>query len=100
LYRSTALDEDKLQQLGITHVLNAAKGQTFTCVNTDAQFYKTGIIFHGIPASDVPHFEINTTSRKHQISLQVLLALIELVEKMEESLSIVKEGSVVLQPLS
>lgn len=58
--RQTAVNESDLQQLGITHILNAAKGtKKFTHVNTNADFYKSGIIFHGIPATDILTYKIN-----------------------------------------
>ncbi|EDO29666.1 predicted protein [Nematostella vectensis] len=56
----TAMEEDQLVALGVTHVLNAAQGtKRLSHVNTDASFYKSGIIFHGIPATDVFMFKLN-----------------------------------------
>lgn len=50
----------RLKRLGITHILNAAEGNSFMHVNTSAEFYAgTGIIYHGIPASDTDHFDIS-----------------------------------------
>uniref|UniRef100_A0A665V8V7 Dual specificity protein phosphatase n=1 Tax=Echeneis naucrates TaxID=173247 RepID=A0A665V8V7_ECHNA len=47
-------------RLGVTHILNAAEGNSFMHVNTNAEFYAgTGIIYHGIPASDTDHFDIS-----------------------------------------
>lgn len=60
LPRTTAQNEDQLCQLGVTHVLNAAKGtKPFSHVNTNAEFYKSGIKFLGIPATDIMMFKIN-----------------------------------------
>ncbi|XP_029364589.1 dual specificity protein phosphatase 3-like isoform X2 [Echeneis naucrates] len=50
----------RLKRLGVTHILNAAEGNSFMHVNTNAEFYAgTGIIYHGIPASDTDHFDIS-----------------------------------------
>lgn len=50
----------RLKRQGVTHVLNAAKGNSFMHVNTGPEFYaSTGIIYHGIPASDTDHFDIS-----------------------------------------
>lgn len=50
----------RLKRQGVTHILNAAEGNSFMHVNTDAEFYAgTGIIYHGIPASDTDHFDIS-----------------------------------------
>ena len=60
LKRSVARNECHLQQLGITHVLNAAYGQKkFYFVDTGPDFYKSGIIFHGIPGVDLPRFNLS-----------------------------------------
>uniref|UniRef100_A0A8C7WRU0 Dual specificity protein phosphatase n=1 Tax=Oryzias sinensis TaxID=183150 RepID=A0A8C7WRU0_9TELE len=50
----------RLKRIGITHILNAAEGNSFMHVNTSAQFYAgTGIVYHGVPASDTDHFDIS-----------------------------------------
>uniref|UniRef100_A0A8C6UYJ8 Dual specificity protein phosphatase n=1 Tax=Neogobius melanostomus TaxID=47308 RepID=A0A8C6UYJ8_9GOBI len=50
----------RLKRLGITHILNAAEGNSFMHVNTSADFYGgSGITYHGIPASDTDHFDIS-----------------------------------------
>lgn len=50
----------RLKRLGITHILNAAEGNSYMHVNTNAEFYAgTGIIYHGVPASDTDHFDIS-----------------------------------------
>uniref|UniRef100_A0A3Q3N1M9 Dual specificity protein phosphatase n=1 Tax=Mastacembelus armatus TaxID=205130 RepID=A0A3Q3N1M9_9TELE len=50
----------RLKRLGVTHILNAAEGNSFMHVNTNAEFYAgTGITYHGIPASDTDHFDIS-----------------------------------------
>ncbi|KAL7861161.1 hypothetical protein AOLI_G00175100 [Acnodon oligacanthus] len=57
---SVALSVRRLQQLGVTHVLNAAEGDSFMHVNTGAEFYTgTDIIYHGIPACDTDHFNLS-----------------------------------------
>ncbi|RVE69018.1 hypothetical protein OJAV_G00073470 [Oryzias javanicus] len=50
----------RLKRIGITHILNAAEGNSFMHVNTSPQFYAgTGIVYHGVPASDTDHFDIS-----------------------------------------
>ena len=60
-FRSVARDESQLQELGVTHILNAAYGLTkkFYFVNTGPDFYKSGIIFHGIPGVDMARFDLS-----------------------------------------
>lgn len=58
-FSATAMDEGKLQKLGITHVLNAAFGTTFYHVKTGPGYYReSGFIFHGIPAMDMFTFKL------------------------------------------
>lgn len=58
--RFVAMNVMRLKRQGISHILNAAEGNSFMHVNTDAEFYAgTGIIYHGIPASDTDHFDIS-----------------------------------------
>ncbi|XP_033827792.1 dual specificity protein phosphatase 3-like [Periophthalmus magnuspinnatus] len=50
----------RLKRLGITHILNAAEGNSFMHVNTNAEFYSgSGITYHGIPANDTDHFDLS-----------------------------------------
>ncbi|XP_069808145.1 dual specificity protein phosphatase 3 [Dendropsophus ebraccatus] len=50
----------RLQRLGITHILNAAEGNSFMHVNTNTAFYSgTGITYHGIKANDRPNFDLS-----------------------------------------
>ena len=59
IFSSIALDEAKLQRLKVTHVLNAAYGQKkFMHVNTGPDYYKSGIIYQGIQATDIAGFKI------------------------------------------
>ncbi|XP_068605657.1 dual specificity protein phosphatase 3-like [Brachionichthys hirsutus] len=49
-----------LKRQGITHILNAAEGNSLMHVNTNPAFYLgSGITYHGIPASDTNHFDIS-----------------------------------------
>lgn len=58
--RIGAMNVTRLKRQGVTHVLNAAEGNSFMHVNTGPEFYaSTGIIYHGIPASDTDHFDIS-----------------------------------------
>ena len=58
--RFVATNAMRLKRLGITHILNAAEGNSYMHVNTNAEFYAgTGIIYHGVPASDTDHFDIS-----------------------------------------
>ncbi|KAJ3601100.1 hypothetical protein NHX12_032073 [Muraenolepis orangiensis] len=55
--RSTLLLSNRL---GITHVLNAAEGNSLMHVNTNAEFYEdAAIAYHGVPASDTDHFDLS-----------------------------------------
>ncbi|XP_061159659.1 dual specificity protein phosphatase 3-like [Syngnathus typhle] len=55
-----ATNTTRLKSLGITHILNAAEGNSFMHVNTSAEFYAgTGITYHGVAASDTDHFDIS-----------------------------------------
>lgn len=50
----------RLQKLGVTHILNAAEGNSFMHVNTNAEFYAgTGITYHGIKANDTEQFNLS-----------------------------------------
>ncbi|XP_029542447.1 dual specificity protein phosphatase 3-like [Oncorhynchus nerka] len=55
-----AMNTMRLKKLGITHILNAAEGNSFMHVNTNAEFYAgTGITYHGMGASDTDHFDLS-----------------------------------------
>uniref|UniRef100_A0A4W4H747 Dual specificity protein phosphatase n=1 Tax=Electrophorus electricus TaxID=8005 RepID=A0A4W4H747_ELEEL len=50
----------RLQQLGVSHILNAAEGDSYMHVNTGVAFYAgTGIVYHGIPANDTDDFSLS-----------------------------------------
>ncbi|XP_023670038.2 dual specificity protein phosphatase 3 isoform X1 [Paramormyrops kingsleyae] len=50
----------RLRRLGVTHILNAAEGNSFMHVNTSAEFYAgTGIVYHGMKANDTEHFDLS-----------------------------------------
>ncbi|XP_074079877.1 dual specificity protein phosphatase 3 [Macrotis lagotis] len=60
-----AQDISKLQQMGITHVLNAAEGRSFMHVNTSAQFYEgSNITYLGIKANDTKEFNLSVFFEK------------------------------------
>lgn len=49
----------RLEELGVTHVVNCACGTEFNMVNTNEDyFHKSGIAFHGIPARDTWKFQL------------------------------------------
>ncbi|XP_069835370.1 dual specificity protein phosphatase 13A-like isoform X1 [Dendropsophus ebraccatus] len=54
---NTANNRYELWKLGITHVLNAAHGRRYSEGNPE--FYGTTIIYHGVPANDVPEFDMS-----------------------------------------
>ncbi|KAJ7337192.1 Dual specificity protein phosphatase 3 [Desmophyllum pertusum] len=57
---STAMDEGELQNLGITHLLNAAHGKKLYHVQTGPDYYsESGIIYHGVPAMDMFTFKLD-----------------------------------------
>ncbi|XP_035253370.1 dual specificity protein phosphatase 3-like [Anguilla anguilla] len=50
----------RLQKLGVTHILNAAEGNSFMHVNTSAEFYAgSGMAYRGMQASDTDHFDLS-----------------------------------------
>ena len=54
------MNEGELQELGITHILNAAHGKKFYHVQTGPDYYRgSGIIYHGIPAMDMFTFKLD-----------------------------------------
>ncbi|CAL8257262.1 unnamed protein product [Lota lota] len=50
-------DKFGLWQLGITHVLNAAHGKM--CCKGSDDFYGTTVKYHGVPANDLPTFDLS-----------------------------------------
>ncbi|KAF7649561.1 hypothetical protein LDENG_00139160 [Lucifuga dentata] len=55
-----AMNVTRLKRLGVTHILNAAEGNSFMHVNTNANFYaSTGMIYRGVPADDTDHFQLS-----------------------------------------
>ncbi|KAF4091704.1 hypothetical protein AMELA_G00039810 [Ameiurus melas] len=58
--RTVATNVKLLQQLRVTHILNAAEGDSYMHVNTGAEYYvDTGIIYHGVPANDMDYFNLS-----------------------------------------
>lgn len=51
-------DKFRLWQLGITHVLNAAHGKL--CCKGSDDFYGTTVKYYGVPANDLPTFDLST----------------------------------------
>ncbi|XP_017290451.1 dual specificity protein phosphatase 3-like [Kryptolebias marmoratus] len=50
----------RLKRLGVTHILNAAEGNSYMHVNTSAEFYAgSGIVYHGVTANDTDHFDLS-----------------------------------------
>ncbi|XP_077310158.1 dual specificity protein phosphatase 13A-like isoform X2 [Lithobates pipiens] len=47
----------ELWKLGITHVLNAAHGRMHS--DGSPEFYGSSITYHGVPANDLPDFDIS-----------------------------------------
>jgi len=59
--KELGVDIAGLQALGVTHVLNAAKGHHIGQVDTSAGYFrKAGIEFLGVPATDSPTFPIRS----------------------------------------
>ncbi|XP_028982749.1 dual specificity protein phosphatase 13-like [Betta splendens] len=50
-------DKLGLSQLGITHVLNAAHGKL--CCKGSDDFYGTTVKYYGVPANDLPTFDLS-----------------------------------------
>lgn len=57
LPRATANNRFELWKLGITHVLNAAHGGLYCQGNAD--FYGSSVSYLGVPAHDLPEFDIS-----------------------------------------
>ncbi|BFZ22177.1 hypothetical protein BsWGS_25216 [Bradybaena similaris] len=56
---SMALKPNVLKLMGITHVVNVCMGRMFSQTNTSSEFYKVhDIEFFGIPAMDIPNFNL------------------------------------------
>jgi len=59
--KDLGIDIEALQSLGVTHVLNAAKGHHIGQVDTNPGYFrKAGIEFLGVPATDSPTFPIRS----------------------------------------
>ncbi|XP_013012504.1 dual specificity protein phosphatase 13A isoform X2 [Cavia porcellus] len=56
--RATANNRFELWKLGITHVLNAAHGGLYCQGGPD--FYGSSVSYLGVPAYDLPNFDIST----------------------------------------
>ncbi|KAJ7989934.1 hypothetical protein DPEC_G00309630 [Dallia pectoralis] len=57
---SAAVNTVHLTKLGISHILNAAEGNSLMHVDTNAEFYaNTGITYLGMPASDTDLFNLS-----------------------------------------
>ena len=50
-------DKYGLWQLGITHVLNASHGKL--CCKGSDDFYGTTVKYYGVPANDLPTFDLS-----------------------------------------
>lgn len=50
-------DKFGLWQLGVTHVLNAAHGKL--CCKGSGDFYGTTVKYYGVPANDLPTFDLS-----------------------------------------
>lgn len=58
IYRATARDKTLLQNLGITHVVNAADGPQH--IDTGPRFYRdNNIKYHGVEAADCRDFDLS-----------------------------------------
>lgn len=55
--RFTSHDRFGLWQLGVTHVLNAAHGKL--CCRGNEDFYGTTVKYFGVPANDLPKFDLS-----------------------------------------
>ncbi|XP_065111714.2 dual specificity protein phosphatase 3b isoform X2 [Paramisgurnus dabryanus] len=74
--QSVATNINRLQQLGVTHILNAAEGVSDMHVNTGAEFYSsTGMIYHGVPAFDTDHFDLSVYFEEASKFIQTALTM-------------------------
>ena len=54
-----AKDKSKLKDIGVTHIVNCAKGTNFNQVNTDGTYYRDiGVTFLGIKAKDIATYDM------------------------------------------
>lgn len=59
LFSDAAMSKPTLRELGITHVLNAAKGEKFSQINTSQAYYDDcGVKFYGINLMDTESCKI------------------------------------------
>lgn len=59
-FREAARNVKYLKAIGITHLLNAAEGDKFGMVNTNADYYKdSGIKYLGLQLKDLPIVSIS-----------------------------------------
>lgn len=60
IHRFMATNVKLLQEKGVTHILNAAEGESYMHVNTNSVFYAgTEMIYHGIQANDTDYFDLS-----------------------------------------
>lgn len=59
-FRKYAKNKEELKRIGITHVVNCAKGSRPGQIDTDASFFKdVGIQFLGLQAKDILTYDIS-----------------------------------------
>lgn len=59
-FRKIAKDKEELKKIGITHVVNCAKGSRPGQIDTDASFFKdVEIQFLGLQAKDILNYDIS-----------------------------------------
>lgn len=60
LLSSTAMNKNYMARIGITHVLNAAEGKRYGCVDTNQDYYRgTNIKYIGLQLTDLPTTDIS-----------------------------------------
>ncbi|TRZ00118.1 hypothetical protein DNTS_020309 [Danionella cerebrum] len=73
---SAAMEASRLRRLGVTHILNAAEGQSDMHVNTGPGFYaESAIVYHGIPAFDTDHFDLSVYFKEASDFIERALAM-------------------------
>ncbi|KAG7258734.1 hypothetical protein CRUP_018134 [Coryphaenoides rupestris] len=85
-------DKFGLWQLGITHVLNAAHGKM--CCKGSDDFYGTTVKYHGVPANDLPTFDLSPFF--HDAALFIHDALAMSGNGPQQDLALIKELEKVL----
>lgn len=57
-HRKTALERHNLENMGITHILNAAEGKWNNVATGPDYYHNMNIFYYGVEAEDIPTFNL------------------------------------------